>query len=220
MSRPWMPLYIADYLQDTAHLGALESGGYLHLIMHYWANEGLPADDVKLARIARMTAKEWAANKETLQAFFYDGWKHKRIDAELAAANEKYERRAKAGKKGGNAKATAKQNPSNATSNDQALLYQPQPPSVSKETGVPPSDPKSDYFRRVREVLGVSGGGLGAKILRSFGDEDDPKAIAKARARIEDASTKSKPVEWLGRVMAGPARAVDHNGDRIPEGII
>jgi len=39
-----MPLYVADYLADTAHLGALESGVYLHLIMHYWLKGGLPDD--------------------------------------------------------------------------------------------------------------------------------------------------------------------------------
>lgn len=78
-----MPLWIADYLKKTVHLGALESGAYLHLIMHYWMNNGLPFNDRQLARIAKMTDEEWAANKATLQAFFHHGWKHERVDEEL-----------------------------------------------------------------------------------------------------------------------------------------
>lgn len=86
MKRPWMPLYIADYLRKTTHLGALESGAYLHLIMDYWQNDGLPDDDKKLARIAKMTDREWKAAKATLQGFFHDGWKHERIDGEIREA--------------------------------------------------------------------------------------------------------------------------------------
>ena len=86
MSRPWMPLYIADYLRKTTHLGALESGAYLHLIMDYWQNDGLPNDDKKLARIAKMTDREWKGAKATLQAFFHDGWRHEKIDEEVAEA--------------------------------------------------------------------------------------------------------------------------------------
>lgn len=86
MKRPWMPLYIADFLRKTTHLGALESGAYLHLIMDYWQNDGLPDDDKQLARIAKMTDREWKAAKPTLQAFFHDGWKHTKVDEEIAEA--------------------------------------------------------------------------------------------------------------------------------------
>ena len=55
MSRPWMPLCLADYLADTAHLRALESGAYLHLIMHCWRRGSLPDNDRQLATIAKMT---------------------------------------------------------------------------------------------------------------------------------------------------------------------
>jgi uncharacterized protein YdaU (DUF1376 family) len=81
-----MPLYIADYLRDTTHLGALESGAYLHLIMDYWMNGSLPTDEKKLARIAKMTDREWKSSRETLKAFFHNGWKHKRIDGEIKEA--------------------------------------------------------------------------------------------------------------------------------------
>jgi uncharacterized protein YdaU (DUF1376 family) len=88
MNRPWMPLYIADYLRDTSHLGALESGAYLHLIMSYWVKGALPDDDRQLAAIARMTMSEWRRARPILAAFFGPHWaSHKRIDAELHKAS-------------------------------------------------------------------------------------------------------------------------------------
>lgn len=86
MNRPWMPLYVADYLADTAHLNAAQSGAYLHLIMHYWMNGGLPDDNRQLSLIARMTTAEWRKARPIIQQFFSDGWKHKRIEFELTEA--------------------------------------------------------------------------------------------------------------------------------------
>ena len=86
MNRPWMPLYVADYRRDTAHLSTAEHGAYLLLIMHYWATGGLPDDDRQLARIACMTNSEWRRTRPIVQAFFFDGWKHKRIEFELTEA--------------------------------------------------------------------------------------------------------------------------------------
>ena len=116
-ARPWMPLYAGDYLRDTGRLSTLQHGAYLLLIMDYWINNGLPDDDEQLARIARMSDREWRANRAALAQFFTDGWKHKRIEKELAEAEEAYERRAQAGKKGGIARSRGKQCASNATSN-------------------------------------------------------------------------------------------------------
>lgn len=113
-------MYWSDFKADTEHLGALETGAYMMLIGHYWNTGGLPDDDIKLARIARMTAEEWAVSKSTIAEFFQDGWKHKRIEQELADANAAYERRANAGRRGGQAKAEA-------SSNAVAMLKQPQP---------------------------------------------------------------------------------------------
>lgn len=89
MNRPWMPLNIADYLRDTSHLRAAESGAYLHLIMAYWVGGKLPSDDRQLATIAKLTDKEWRAMRPTLEAFFGEGFSsHKRIDKELAKVSE------------------------------------------------------------------------------------------------------------------------------------
>lgn len=100
-----MPLYIADYLSATEHLDAAHSGAYLHLIMHYWQKGNLPQEDKFLARIARMTDRQWKTAKPVLQSFFADGWRHERIDSELDKAQEKAEARAECGRRGGKAKA-------------------------------------------------------------------------------------------------------------------
>ena len=134
MIRPWMPLYVADYLADTGHLTAAEHGGYLLLIMHYWSNGALPADDRKLARIARMTPDEWDEARETIAEFFDEGWRHKRIDAEIAKSEEKSEAaRASASKRwqskgtsGRNADAMRTHSEGNADADASAMLSQPQ----------------------------------------------------------------------------------------------
>jgi uncharacterized protein YdaU (DUF1376 family) len=100
-----MPLYIGDYLKKTSHLCAAEHGAYLLLIMHYWQRGSLPTEDRHLAQVAHMSAAEWKKYKPTIAAFFDEGWRHRRIDEELGSASEAYERRAKAGQKGGNARA-------------------------------------------------------------------------------------------------------------------
>lgn len=105
---PYMPLYVADYLADAAHLSTLEHGAYLLLIMNYWQRgEALPADDKKLARIARVSAEEWADMRDEISSFFdeQDGlWVHGRIEAELDNVRSKSD----AGKKGGKASAEAR----------------------------------------------------------------------------------------------------------------
>ena len=78
-----MPLYVPDFLADTGRLSAAETGAYLCLIMDYWMHDGLPDDDAKLAQIARLPLKSWRQMRPTIEAYFQDGWRHKRIDAEL-----------------------------------------------------------------------------------------------------------------------------------------
>lgn len=99
--RAWMPLYVGDYLGDTGHLSTAQHGAYLLLMMHYWRQGGLPDDDKQLAAITKLPLRLWMDSKETLQAFFFDGWKHKRIEAELAKMQKVSERRSEAGYKGG-----------------------------------------------------------------------------------------------------------------------
>lgn len=126
MSRHWMPMYWSDFKADTEHLGALETGAYMMLIGHYWNTGGLPNDDTKMARIARMTPEEWEIAKSTIAEFFQDGWRHKRIDIELSKNTDISERRSAAANKRWKCKSNA-----NAYASDMRL--QPQPHISSNE---------------------------------------------------------------------------------------
>lgn len=92
-NRAWMPLHIDDYLKDTGHLNALEHGAYLLMIMHYWRHGSLPSDERIIARIAKLTPEQWAESRDLLAMMFHDGWCHKRIDVELAKADDIIEKR-------------------------------------------------------------------------------------------------------------------------------
>lgn len=100
MKRPWMPLYVGDYLAKTSHLTTLQHGAYLLLILHYWANGGLPTQPEALMAIARLGHDEWRSNCQVLHNFFSRDWKHSRIDEELAKCDSLREKRRLAGVKG------------------------------------------------------------------------------------------------------------------------
>ena len=186
-----MPLYVADYLRDTRRLTAAEHGAYLLLIMEYWTTGVLPDDDRQLSRIASMTPAEWRRARPNVQPFFTDGWRHKRIDAELARSAEISSKRSASAKlKHSNSSANAEQLDTHAGATSQ--------PQSQKDAAVAAPDPEVELFRRGREVLGRQAGGLVSKLLAA-----KQKNVPLARAAIEQASTKSDPREYVGRIING-----------------
>ena len=116
-----MPLYVGDYLGDTGHLTTTQHGAYFLLMMHYWRKGELPDDDRQLSKITKLPLKTWREYRPTLQDFFHEGWKHKRIDAELARMMRVSEKRAVAGQKGGIGSALARMKLKNASRTRRAL---------------------------------------------------------------------------------------------------
>lgn len=99
----WFPLYVADYLADTAHLTTAEHGAYLLLLMHQWRNGSVPADEAQQARIVRASLPEWRRISGNIIAYFTptsSGLLQMRLERERERAAQHAERRAKAGKKG------------------------------------------------------------------------------------------------------------------------
>jgi uncharacterized protein YdaU (DUF1376 family) len=115
MKRPWMPLYVGDYLGDTGHLTTAQHGAYLLLMMHYWRKGELPDCDRQLSKITKLPLKTWCDYRPVLQDFFHSGWKHKRIDAELERMMRVSEKRAIAGQKGGLGSALSRMKLENAS---------------------------------------------------------------------------------------------------------
>lgn len=112
--RPFMQLYVSDFLGDTLHLSTELVGAYLLLLMAMWnAGGSLPDDEAKLARVARMTVKKWRAVSPDLMSFFdvSEGKvQHHRLTKEFQKSERQSESRASAGAKGGTAKALNNKN--------------------------------------------------------------------------------------------------------------
>jgi uncharacterized protein YdaU (DUF1376 family) len=196
-AKPWMPLYVADYLADTAHLDAAESGAYLHLIMHYWQNGGLPTEDRHLARIARMSTGEWKRAKPVIAPFFSPEWKHKRIDAEIAHADDV------SSKRSASAKQRYSNRPANADANaeqkdTQSQSHSPKERKDAAPNGAQPSSDEADLFTRGKKILGKNAGGLITDLLKAKN-----KNIALARSALEMAATKQDPREYIGAIIRG-----------------
>lgn len=214
-----MPFWIGDYIRDTMHLSAAESGAYLHLIMAYWVSGGLPNDDRKLAVIAKMELTEWKETRPTIEAFFGPGFSsHKRIDKELVATAEKIANRSEVGRKGGIAsgkvrkEANVKPRFNLGSTEREAKTNQSHSEEEREERkkdaapdGAPLPDPaiaERELFKRGKEVLGNGSGGLIANILKAKGGN-----VALARAAVEQASTKQSPREYAAQIARGPPQA-------------
>lgn len=90
---PYIQLYVADYLADTAHLTTEENGAYLLLIFNYWQRgHCLDNAEDQLAMVCRLPPERWERVKPRLARFFDvqgDEWIHSRIERDLAAVAEK-----------------------------------------------------------------------------------------------------------------------------------
>jgi uncharacterized protein YdaU (DUF1376 family) len=81
--RPWLPFHGGEFFSKANLLSDAQGMALLRLIWSYWENGALPDDDQKLARIARMTPKQWSRSRAAISEFFGDGWTSERLDLEL-----------------------------------------------------------------------------------------------------------------------------------------
>lgn len=154
--RPFMQLYVSDFIGDTLSLSTEQIGAYLLLLMAMWNAKGeLPDDDAKLARIARMSVKKWKAVSPELMSYFEraDGKvTHHRLTFELQKSDRQSESRAAAGAKGGTANALKYQNMSLASVKAKAQAGLKHLPEPYRKEGATRSDPTEGTVRLDRNA--------------------------------------------------------------------
>lgn len=175
---PYMPLYIADYLADAAHLSTVQHGAYLLMLMTYWQRgEALPDDDAKLARICRMGPREWAKHRDVLAEFFEVGcnkWVQKRVEQELSNVRAKSLQKRKAGL------ARAEQMHSGRTANAKRSDTDTDTNTASKDADAGASD-KRFWTDAKTFVGGKNPGALIGKWCRDYGQAETAQAITRAQ---------------------------------------
>lgn len=154
---PYMPLYIADYMADAAHLSTLEHGAYMLLIMTYWQRgKPLPNSNERLANVARMSNEQWLSVRTTIAEFFHDDgetWTHKRIESELARFLDKSEKARAAGKASAqqrlSKRSTSVQQTFNHTDTDTDKYINTEEPA---KTNVLPISPKPEKKKKSTSI--------------------------------------------------------------------
>jgi uncharacterized protein YdaU (DUF1376 family) len=204
----WMPLNVGDYLRDTSHLTVSEHGAYMLLIMRYWQDGGLPAEESLVRRYSLLTAEQWIESRPVLAALFDEGWKHKRIDAELAKAADIIDkRRSAAEQRHGKSNAHA-EHPERKSS------YAGVPPSPSPLPNNPPSSvPEAE---RARDLFG--------ELWEAF-PQNPSSSETKARKAFERIKASEQPdviaaaerfARWFAQDCEARERTVDAGLHYVP----
>lgn len=202
----WMPLYIADYLADTAYLTTEQSGAYLHLLMAYWRNGPPPDNDGILASITKLPPDAWSITRAVLVHYFEvcDGrWIHRRVERELDRAKvnrEKSHARAVAGAKARWGKADNQDGMLEAL--PESMLKQCPSPSPSPSTTKSTADQKPGADAPVVPTLDLDGHPTPSRPGRQA-DVDDVFAhwcttLGHPQAKLTDDRRKliSKALGW------------------------
>lgn len=240
-----MPFYVGDFLADTMHLSAIETGIYVRLLLHCWQHKTIPTDNKKLSLIAHCDPRLWHQYRETVLAFFdivdASTMQHKRVSAELHRSEEISSKR----------KAAALQKHSKSSPIAEQLHTQLQPhtqlprkkerkqdapngalgfserdcrtaeldlltEAVNGQRADLPDGSKAELERQLfRRGKQVLGPDTGGLIKKLLHAKQG--VVAHAQAAIEMASTKESPREYVGAIIRGQVSPEAEQIKRVEE---
>ena len=233
---PYIQLYVADYLADTAHLNAAQHGAYLLLIMNYW-QRGKPLDNrnERLANVARMSNEEWQQNRADIAEFFEidgDTWTHRRIEADLQSVSAKSIKSSEAGKASAAAKKAKKEQTFNERSTDVEQTFNHKEEDVDVDTS---STSLSDA--REAEISSMpTRKGLVCGLLRKAGMADaaphyltddvwgqilskrtDEEIIEVAKAKMASMPNQRIGIKYIAKALMDDPKPITANARASPE---
>lgn len=164
----WMPLWIGSYLADTMKLTTVQHGAYFLLLMAYWRERSpLKDSDDELRSITKTDRAEWKKMRPVIAEFFKvaDGvWWHKRVEQEMAAADERSKKAKEKAQKGADAR--WKDKPKDATGDAPSI---PQALPEDKPNQCPLPSPLPTELRSVKKSADApSIPGISDELLRDF----------------------------------------------------
>ncbi len=221
---PWVPYWPSKLLNAMAGMNADQKLVYQIVLLRIYEVCGSCRDGIE--SLARRCGINKRRTTEALDALFKDKKIYREGDGIMNpfAAKVLADRtairgeRARAGAEGGKRAAENRQRnqtppPSQATAKSSDLDLEKdknlRPTGLrrsgelfdSVSTDGHPLDPEADLYRRGKQVLGHSAGGMIKRLLDARGGN-----VALARAAIETAATKGNPREFVGAMVRGGGR--------------
>jgi uncharacterized protein YdaU (DUF1376 family) len=157
-----LPLWCDDLIASCVDMTPACFGAYMRLLCYAWTRGGIPDDEAACSRIAGgLEAGDWEAIRSRLTETENGRLTHQRLELERVAVEEIREKRAEAGRKGGNARANALANGWQTPSKSVAPNPNPNPyPSHTEElqpaAPVPTSEPAKPSRSRAKPSLSWS----------------------------------------------------------------
>lgn len=206
---PSLPLFTDAFIADTGHLSATETGAYIMLLMVAWRSPDcrLPDDDLKLARWARVDARQWGRIKPSVMEFWTlaDGfWTQKRLSSERDKVSKFAEVARRNGAHGGRPKSLKNndgENPKGSVDETQSKAPNPNPNPIPSET--------SSLRDRARERASTASPNPG-------NGQHTPPVEASARAPPQSRASRVPADLTLTPEMIATARQEGLPDERIP----
>lgn len=203
---PYMPLFVADYLADTAHLTPAQHGAYLLLIMNYWQRgKPLPNDDARLAQIAKMNKRDWAHNRHAILEFFTEQDNlliHSRITHELSRVEAKSLKCKDAAQASVKRRFGGRSTPVEPTDTDKNKVI-----TLAKANAAS-GDSDKQFWDAAKAYIGPKKASLIGQWVRDYGKEQTASAITAAQ--LERAV---EPIEFIQARLRRKGQTYDR--DRI-----